>query len=555
MSEMRVLILKEGTSRSRGREAQRSNIMAAKVLAETVRSTIGPKGMDKMLVAGMGDIVITNDGATIMKEMDVQNPAAKMLVEVAKTQDSEVGDGTTTAVVRAGELLAGAEALLDKDIHPNVIIDGYRNAAEKAQEILDKIAVSIKPDDHERLRQIAITSLNTKGIFGSQTRFADLALDAVRQVMEKRDGKITADIDLIKVMKKHGQSLDESDLVNGIIIDKEVAQADMPKRVTGGGILLLNAKLESQKTETSAKINIDRPEDMFSFIAEEENLLEKMAEDVAKTGAKVLFTEKNVDDQILSILAKKGILTVKNVSTGDMEKLAKATGGSVIGTLKDLSKEALGQAKLVEEVKVGEDKLVFVRDCKNPKAVTIMIRGGSEHVVDEAERSLHDALCVVRNAVEDGKILAGGGAPEAELSKRLNTLATKTEGREQLAIKAFAEALEAIPVTIAQNAGIDPIDIMVELRQKHNTPANKWYGVNVYEGKTADMWKMNVIEPLRVKKQVIKSAVEAVTMLLRVDDVIASKSPGPMPSPGGSGGMPPGMGGMGGMPPGMMGGM
>ena len=543
MSEMRVLILKEGTSRSRGREAQRSNIMAAKVLAETVRSTIGPKGMDKMLVAGMGDIVITNDGATIMKEMDVQNPAAKMLVEVAKTQDSEVGDGTTTAVVLAGELLAGAEALLDKDIHPNVIIDGYRNAAEKAQEILDKIAVSIKPDDHERLRQIAITSLNTKGIFGSQTRFADLALDAVRQVMEKRDGKITADIDLIKVMKKHGQSLDESELVNGIIIDKEVAQADMPKRVTGGGILLLNAKLESQKTETSAKINIDRPEDMFSFIAEEEKLLEKMAEDVAKTGAKVLFTEKNVDDQILSILAKKGILTVKNVSSGDMEKLAKATGGSVIGTLKDLSKEALGQAKLVEEVKVGEDKLVFVRDCKNPKAVTIMIRGGSEHVVDEAERSLHDAICVVRNAVEDGKILAGGGAPEAELSKRLKDYAVKVGGREQLAVRAFAEAFEAIPVAIAQNAGIDPIDIMVELRAKHNNLQNLWYGVNVPTGKTADMWKLKVVEPLRVKKQVIKSAVEAVTMLLRVDDVIASKGTGA----GGPSGMPPGM------PPGGMG--
>jgi len=543
MSEMRVLILKEGTSRSRGREAQRSNIMAAKVLAETVRSTIGPKGMDKMLVAGMGDIVITNDGATIMKEMDVQNPAAKMLVEVAKTQDSEVGDGTTTAVVLAGELLAGAEALLDKDIHPNVIIDGYRDAAEKAQEILDKIAVNIKPDDQERLRQIAITSLNTKGIFGSQTRFADLALDAVRQVMEKRDGKITADIDLIKVMKKHGQSLNESELVNGIIIDKEVAHADMPKRVTGGGILLLNAKLESQKTETSAKINIDRPEDMFSFIAEEENLLEKMAEDVAKTGAKVLFTEKNVDDQILSILAKKGILTVKNVSSGDMEKLAKATGGSVIGTLKDLSKEALGQAKLVEEVKVGEDKLVYVRDCKNPKAVTIMIRGGSEHVVDEAERSLHDAICVVRNAVEDGKILAGGGAPEAELSKRLKDYAVKVGGREQLAVRAFAEAFEAIPVAIAQNAGIDPIDIMVELRAKHNNLQNLWYGVNVPTGKTADMWKLKVVEPLRVKKQVIKSAVEAVTMLLRVDDVIASKGTGA----GGPSGMPPGM------PPGGMG--
>lgn len=521
--------------------------MAAKVLAETVRSTIGPKGMDKMLVAGMGDIVITNDGATIMKEMDVQHPAAKMLVEVAKTQDSEVGDGTTTAVVLAGELLAEAEALLEKDIHPNVIIEGYRSAAEKAQEILDKIAVNIKPDDQERLEQIAITSLNTKGIFGLQTHFANLAVDAVRQVMEKHDGKITADIELIKVLKKHGQSLDESELVNGVIIDKEVAQSDMPKRVTGGGILLLNAKLESQKTETGAKINIDRPEDMFSFIAEEEKLLKKMAEDIVNTGAKVLFTEKSVDDEILSLLSKDGILAVKNVSSGDMEKLAKATGGSIIGTLKDLSKQALGHARLVEEVKVGEDKLVYVRDAKDPKAVTIMIRGGSEHVVDEAERSLHDAICVVRNAVEDGKILAGGGAPEAELSKRLRAHAVKVGGREQLAVTAFAQALEAIPVAIAQNAGIDPIDIIVELKAKHNNASGLWFGVNVPTGKPADMWKMKVVEPLRVKKQVIRSAVEAVTMLLRVDDVIASKGMGGGAGAGAPPGMPPGM------PPGGMG--
>src|SRR5881397_255635 len=552
MSEMRVLILKEGTSRSRGREAQRSNIMAAKVLAETVRSTIGPKGMDKMLVAGMGDIVITNDGATIMKEMDVQNPAAKMLVEVAKTQDSEVGDGTTTAVVLAGELLAGAEALLDKDIHTNIIIDGYRDAAEKAQEILDKIAVNIKPDDQAQLRQIALTSLNTKGIFGSQTHFAELAVDAVRQVMEKRDGKLTADIDLVKVMKKHGRSLDETELVNGVVIDKEVAHAEMPKKVTGGGIALLNAKLEIEKTETDAKINIDRPEDMYLFIEEEEKLLRKMAEDVAKTGARVLFTEKGVDDQVLSQLAQKGILTVKNVSSGDMEKLAKATGGSVVGILKDLTKESLGQAKLVEEVRVGDDKLVYVRECRNPKAVTIVIRGGSEHVVDEAERSLHDAICVVRNAVEDGKILAGGGAPEAELAKRLRDYAVKVGGREQLAVAAFAEALEAIPVAIAQNAGINPIDIMVELKSKHNSALNIWFGVNTKTGKASDMLKMDVVEPLRVKTQVIKSAVEAVTMILRVDDVFASKG-GSTPSPGGPGGMPPGMGG--GMPPGMMGGM
>src|SRR5437867_5137251 len=557
MSETPVLILREGTSRSRGRDAQRSNIMAAKIVAEIVRSTIGPRGMDKMLVAGMGDIVITNDGATIMKEMDVQNPAAKMIVEIAKTQDSEVGDGTTTAVVLAGELLAGAETLLDKDVHPNAIIDGYRDAAGKAQEILEKIAIAIKPDDDARLKQVAMTSLNTKGIFGSQNRFAELAVEAVMQVTEKNNGKVKADIDLVKVMKKHGKSLEESELVNGIIIDKEVSHSQMPKSVTGAKIALLNAKLEIEKTETDAKININKPEEMYQFIQEEEKLLRDMADQVAKTGANVLFTEKSVDDEVLSLLAKKGILTIKNISSSDMEKLAKATGGSVVGTTRDLSKEALGYAKTVEEVKIGDDKLVYVREAKNPKAVTIMIRGGSEHVVDEAERSLHDALCVVRNALEDGKIVAGGGAPEAELSKRLKDYATKAGGREQLAIRAFADALEAIPVAIAQNAGIDPIDIMVDLRAKHNTPANKWFGVNVYTGKTADMWKLNIVEPLRVKKQVVRSATEAVTMLLRVDDVIASKGGGSGGGAGGPpGGMPPGMGGgMGGMPPGMMGGM
>src|SRR5881398_1822631 len=552
-----VIILKEGTSRSRGRDAQRSNIMAAKVLAETVRSTIGPRGMDKMMVGTIGDIVITKDGATIMKERDVQNPAAKMLVEVSKTQDSEVGDGTTTAVVLAGELLSGAETLLDKDVYSNIIIDGYRNAAEKAQEILDEIAVTIKPEDTEQLKRVALTSLNTKGIFGSQEHFADLAVKAVLQVMEKSDDKITADIDLVKVMKKHGKSLDETELINGIVIDKEVAHSQMPKNIADARIALLNAKLEIDKPEMSAEIRINKPEELEQFLDEEERMLKEMADEVAATGANVVFSEKGADDEALAILAKKGILTVKNVSSGDMEKLAKATGGSIVGTLKDLSKTNLGQAKIVEEVKIGDDKLVYVREAKNPNAVTIVIRGGSEHVVDEAERSLHDALCVVRNALEDGKIVAGGGAPEAELSKRLKDFATKAGGREQLAIRAFADALEAIPVAIAQNAGIDPIDIMVDLRAKHNTPANKWFGVNVYTGKTADMWKLNIVEPLRVKKQVVRSATEAVTMLLRVDDVIASKGGGSGGGAGGPpGGMPPGMGGgMGGMPPGMMGGM
>jgi thermosome len=552
MSETPVLILREGTSRSRGRDAQRSNIMAAKIVAEIVRSTIGPRGMDKMLVAGMGDIVITNDGATIMKEMDVQNPAAKMIVEISKTQDSEVGDGTTTAVVLAGELLAGAETLLDKDVHPNAIIDGYRNAAGKAQEILEKIAIAIKPDDEVRLKQVAMTSLNTKGIFGSQNRFAELAVEAVMQVTEKNNGKVKADIDLVKVMKKHGKSLGESELVNGIIIDKEVSHSQMPKSVAGAKIALLNAKLEIEKTETDAKININKPEEMYQFIQEEEKLLRDMADQVTKTGANVLFSEKSIDDEVLSLLSKKGILTVKNVSSSDMEKLAKATGGSVVGTTRDLSKEALGYAKVVEEVKVGDDKLVYVREAKNPKAVTIMIRGGSEHVVDEAERSLHDALSVVRNAVEDGKIVAGGGAPEIELSKRLREYAIKVGGREQLAVTAFAEALESIPVAIAQNAGINPIDILVDLKSKHNNAQNLWFGVNTQTGKASDMLKMDVVEPLRVKTQVIKSAVEAVTMILRVDDVFASKG-GSTPGPGGPGGMPPGMGG--GMPPGMMGGM
>jgi thermosome len=554
MSETPVLILREGTSRSRGRDAQRSNIMAAKIVAEIVRSTIGPRGMDKMLVAGMGDIVITNDGATIMKEMDVQNPAAKMIVEISKTQDSEVGDGTTTAVVLAGELLAGAETLLDKDVHPNAIIDGYRNAAGKAQEILEKIAIAIKPDDEVRLKQVAMTSLNTKGIFGSQNRFAELAVEAVMQVSEKNNGKVKADIDLVKVMKKHGKSLEESELVNGIIIDKEVSHSQMPKNVTGAKIALLNAKLEIEKTETDAKININKPEEMYQFIQEEEKLLREMADQVAKTGANVLFSEKSIDDEVLSLLSKKGILTVKNVSSSDMEKLAKATGGSVVGTTRDLSKEALGYAKLVEEVKIGDDKLLYVREAKNPKAVTIMIRGGSDHVVDEAERSLHDALSVVRNAVEDGKIVAGGGAPEIELSKRLREYAIKVGGREQLAVTAFAEALESIPVAIAQNAGINPIDILVDLKSKHNSAQNIWFGVNTKTGKASDMLKMDVVEPLRVKTQVIKSAVEAVTMILRVDDVFASKGGSSSgPGPGGPGGMPPGMGG--GMPPGMMGGM
>src|SRR6266487_3480457 len=454
-----VLILKEGTGRSTGKEAQRNNITAAKIVAETVRTTLGPRGMDKMLVSTIGDVTITNDGATIMKELDVQHPAAKMLVEVSKTQDNEVGDGTTTAVILSGELLEKAEKLLDKDVHPTVIVDGYQKA----------------------------------------------------------------DIDLIKILKKHGKSLEETELIKGIVIDKELAHAQMPKTITGARIALLNAKIEVEKTEFDAKININNPDQMHLFIEEEEKMLVDMVSQIEKTGANIVFSEKGIDDVALHYLAKKGIGAVKNVSSGDMEKISKATGARVVASVKDLAKDALGEAKLIEEVKIGDDKLLYVRDAKNPKAVTIVIRGGTEHVVDEADRSLHDALCVVRNSLEDGKIVAGGGAPEAELAKRLREYAVKVGGREQLAIEAFAESLEAVPTTLAENAGFDPIDVLVELRSKHERAGSPWFGIDVFTGDVKDMRKLNVLEPLRVKQQVIKSASEAASMILRIDDVIASK--------------------------------
>ena len=534
-----VLILKEGTGRSTGKEAQRNNITAAKVVAETVRSTLGPRGMDKMLVSSIGDVTITNDGATIMKELDVQHPAAKMLVEVSKTQDNEVGDGTTTAVILSGELLEKAEKLLDKDVHPTVIVDGYQKAAEKAIEILDKLSIPITEKDDAILRQVATTSMYSKGIAVAKEHFADIAVKAVKQVAEKSDGRLRADIDLIKILKKHGKSLEETELVKGIVIDKELAHAQMPKTITGARIALLNAKLEVEKTEFDAKININNPDQMHLFIEEEEKMLVDMVNQIEKTGANIVFSEKGIDDVALHYLAKKGIGAVKNVSSGDLEKLSKATGARVVASVKDLAKDALGEARSVEETKIGDDKLLYVRDAKNPKAVTIVIRGGTEHVVDEADRSLHDALCVVRNALEDGKIVAGGGAPEAELAKRLREYAVKVGGREQLAIEAFAESLETVPTTLAENAGFDPIDVLVQLRSKHERAGSPWFGIDVFSGDVKDMRKLNVLEPLRVKQQVIKSASEAASMILRIDDVIASKGVD-KGAGGGKDSMPPG---------------
>ncbi|RLI22459.1 thermosome subunit [Candidatus Bathyarchaeota archaeon] len=518
-----VLILKEGTSRTTGKEAQRNNITAAKIIAETIKTTLGPKGMDKMLVSSFGDVSITNDGATIMKELDVEHPAAKMLVEVAKAQDNEVGDGTTTAVVLAGELLAKAEDLLNQNIHPTVIIDGYKKASEKAQEILEKMAVPVSINDDKRLMDVAMTSMGSKSVTVAKEHFAKLAVEAIKQVAEEKDGKLKADVDLIKVLKKHGKGLDETELVKGMVIDKEVAHSQMPKTVENAKIALLNAKLEIEKTEFDAKINIDTPEQMKLFLDEEERMLREMVDKIAETGANVVFCQKGIDDVALHFLAKKGIMAVKNVSSGDMEKLARATGGKIIASVKDLTADVLGEARLVEEVKIGEDKLVYVRECKNPKAVTIVVRGGTEHVVDEAERSLHDALCVVRNAIEDGKIVPGGGAPEAEVAKQLRDYAVKVGGREQLAIEAFADAVESIPLTLAENAGLDPIDIMVALRAKHESAASPTYGVDVFSGEVKDMLELNVVEPLRVKQQVVKSATEAANMILKIDDLIAAK--------------------------------
>ena len=537
-----IYILREGSTRNRGHDAQRSNIMAAKIVSETIRTTLGPLGMDKMLVSGTGDIVITSDGATIMKEFDIQHPAAKMLVEVAKSQDNEVGDGTTTAVILAGELLSKAQELMDQDVHPTVVIDGYKKASAEALRISDSLAITVDPTDIKTLRQIASTSMGTKAVATSKDFLATLATSAVTQVMDNSSGKIKADIERIKVLKKHGEGIEQTELVQGIVLDKEIAHPGMPKRVEKARIALLNAKLEIEKTEFDAKITIESPDQMKTFLDEEESMMRQMVEKIAESKANVVLSEKGIDDMVLHFFAKRGIVAVKNVSSGDMEKLGRATGGKIVATLKDLSAESLGEAKLVEEVKIGDDKLLYIRECKDPKAVTIVIRGGSEHVIEEAERSLHDGLCVVRNVVEDGKIVAGGGSIEAELAKQLLDFAVKVGGREQLAVQCFAEAVESIPMALAQNAGLDPIDIMIELRMRHQDSVNKWFGVSVHDGKVVDMLKERVVEPLRVKQQAIKSSTEVACMILRIDDVVSSKG-GREPAGGPpGGGMPPGMG-------------
>lgn len=524
IASMPVLVLKEGTSRSIGREAQENNISAAIALANIVRSSLGPKSMDKMLVDSFGDVTITNDGATILKEMDVQHPAAKMLVEVAKAQDQEVGDGTATATVLAGELLKSARELLDSDVHPTVIVDGYRRALDKALEILDSIAEPVDPMDRKTLMDIALTCLSGKVVTaGAYEKLAELAVEAVLQVAEKVNGKWKVDIDNIKVEKKHGKSIDESVLVSGIVLDKEVVHEGMPKLVKNAKIALLECPIEIEKPEISAKINITRPDQMKRFLEEETQVLKKMIDKIASVGANVVICEKGIDDVAQHFLAKKGIMAVRRAKRSDMEKLAKATGGRIVSSIEDISEKDLGEAGLVEERRVAEDKMVFVEQCKNPKAVTILLRGGSDQLVAEAERSIHDAICVVRDVVQEPKIVGGGGAVEIEVAKALREYAKKLSGKDQLAVMKYADALEVIPLALAENAGLDPIDIIVKLKAAHEKM--KWAGINTITGDISDMLSLHIVDPVNVKKQALKSATEAAIMILRIDDIIAAARP------------------------------
>jgi len=518
-----ILILKEGTKREKGKDAQANNINAAKVIANAVKSTLGPRGMDKMLVDSLGDVTITNDGVTILKEMDVEHPAAKMLVEVAKTQDAECGDGTTTAVVLAGEFLKKAQELIDSNVHPTIITSGYKQAASKCVEYLEELSVKVSPDDRQLLQTVAETAMSSKGVAGARESLARIAVDAVLSVAEKRDGRYFVDDDDIQIVKKQGGGILDTQLFKGVIIDKEPVHSAMPKVVENAKIAVIDGALEVKKTEFDSKIEITDPSQIRGFLNEEENILRKMVEQIKASGANVVFCQKGIDDLAQHFLAREGIFAVRRVKKSDMEKLSKATGANIVTKLADLSSSDLGSAQRVESRKIQDDEMTFVTGCRNPKAVSLLVRGGSEHVVDEAERSIVDAISAVALAVEDGKLTVGAGATAIELSQRLKDYATTVGGREQIAIEAFADALEVIPSALAENAGMDPIDILIELRSSHKN-GHKYHGVDVSEGKVADMMKEKVLEPIRVGRQAIESATDAAVMILRIDDVIAAKS-------------------------------
>jgi thermosome len=518
-----VIILKEGTQRAAGREALRNNMMAAMAVAEILKTTYGPKGMDKMLVDSLGDVTITNDGATILDKMDIQHPAGKMLVQAAKGQDEEAGDGTKTSVIFAGDLLRQAEDLLDRNIHPTIIIQGYKMALDKTSELIDKLAETVRYEDDDVLVKVAKTSLSSKAVSEARDYFAKLVVQAVKAVAEKRGDKWYVDINNVQIVKKHGGSLLDTQLVNGIVIDKEVVHPDMPKRVTNARIAVLDAPLEIQKPEIDMEISISSPDAIKRLLEKQEKILQEKVEKIAATGANVVITQKGIDDVAQHFLAKKGILAVRRVKRSDVEKLARATGAKIVTNIDDLKPEDLGYAELVEERKIGEDKMVFIEGAKNPRSVTILIRGGFERIVDEAERSIHDALSAVADAIVDGKVVAGGGSVEVELAKHLREWAKTVPGKIQLAVEAFARALESLPQTLATNAGHDPIDVLMKLRSSHSDASKKWYGVDLNTGNPIDMWASGVIEPLRVKLNAYKAGTEAATLILRIDDMVAAK--------------------------------
>jgi archaeal chaperonin len=533
-----IFILKEGTEREHGKSATANNIAAARAVADAVRSTLGPRGMDKMLVDSMGDITITNDGVTILKEVDVEHPAAKMLVEVAKTQDQQCGDGTTTAVVLAGELLKRSESLLDQNVHPTVIVRGFQLAVQEAQRLLEKeIGTTVKTDDVAILTDCATTAMGSKGVFGSRDELAKIAVKAVQMIAEQRGDRTVADVDQIQVQKRHGGTISDTELIAGIILDKERGHPRMPADVSPAKIALLNSALEIKKTEIESKINIKNPSQIQNFLDEEDKTFRRMVDQIKASGANVVVCQKGIDDVVLHYLAKEGIYAVKQVKESDLQKLARATGAKIVTGFKDLTSADLGSAAKVEERKVGDDDMTFITGCSNPRSVSILIRGGTEHVTQEVERSLNDALKVVSSVIEDGVVCPGGGATEIELAVKLRKWAPSVGGREQLAAEAFAQALEAVPWALSENGGYDSINTLIELRSAHDGPsANKNVGINLADGKATDMWKLRVVEPLRVKRQALSSAAEVAAMVLRIDDIIASKKPAGGPPGGGGGG-------------------
>jgi thermosome len=522
LSGVPILILKEGTERKTGKDAQKNNIAAAKAVAEAVRTTLGPKGMDKMLVDSLGDVTITNDGATILDTIDVEHPAAKMIVEVAKTQDDKVGDGTTTSVIISGELLNLAQELMEQSVHPTIIFRGYRKALVKSKQILKELAKKISVDDKESHMKVAETSMNSKLITGVKSHFADIAVKAVSQIKEKRGDHIVIDLDQIQIIKKEGKSLLDTTIIDGIIVDKEIVHSMMPKSIRNAKIALISSSLEVEKTEFDAEIRVQTPDQINKFLKEEANMLKKRVSKLKEVGANVVFCQKGVDDKAQNFLAQENIITVRRVKKSDMEKLARATNAKIMNNIFEITSGDLGEAGKVEEKKIGEDNMIFVSECADPKAVSILIRAGIEHVVDEAERMLHDALSVVKAAMEVPYVLPGGGASEIELAKRLRAYARSIGGREQLAIEIYANALEIIPKTLVENAGHNPVDLIVELRSKHESDEGISFGINIESGKPDNMTQLGVIEPLSVLTQAIQSATEVASMILKIDDVIAA---------------------------------